>query len=237
LKQNNIDANELAAGVYFVIDSATDGIRPTFKDSINMKYTTRSMTDNSIIDQSTTPKHYALDSLLPAIRATLPEFQAGSKGRIFISSIYTPTNSNWIFQFHLTDVKDYQLKLDNAIIDDYLSAHSINAIRDASGLRFTVDTLRTGSKVNLADEVLVNYTAKTLSNGAVVDQGNSVSFFVSNLNLILGWRIGLQKMPEGSTFTFYMPSRLAYGADGNGTTIKPNANLIFTIKVLKVTHH
>jgi FKBP-type peptidyl-prolyl cis-trans isomerase len=234
LVQNNIVATKLGVGVWFTVDSVAEGIRPTFNDSIKMKYITRSLADNSILDQSTTPRHFVLDSLLPAIQIVLPEFPAGSKGRIFLPSDYTGT-SNWIFQFQLTDVKDYQLKIDNAIIDNYLSAHSINAVRDASGLRFTVDSLKTGSKVFLTDEVQVNYTAKNLSDGTIVDQGNSASFWVSNL--ILGWRIGLQRMPEGSVFTFYVPSSLAYGSIGNGTSIKPNANLIFTVKLSKVTHH
>jgi FKBP-type peptidyl-prolyl cis-trans isomerase len=236
LKQNNIGATEFPSGAWFIIDSAAEGIRPTFKDSIKLKYSARLLADNSILDQSTKPKHFVMDSLLTAIQVVLTEFQAGSKGRIFLPSAYT-RRDNWIFQFQLADVKDYQLKIDNAIIDSYLSTHSINAVRDASGLRYTIDTLKTGNKVFFNDEVLVNYVAKNLSNDATVDSGNSVFFQVSSLNLILGWRIALQKMQEGSSFTFYIPSRLAYGAQGNGNSIKPNTNLIFSIKVLKVIHH
>src|SRR4051812_10443589 len=86
LKQNNIGATEFPAGVWFIIDSAAEGIRPTFNDSIKLKYVTRSLADNSILDQSTTPRHFVLDSLLPAIQVVLSEFQAGSKGRIFLPS-------------------------------------------------------------------------------------------------------------------------------------------------------
>lgn len=236
LQKNNIAATEFPSGVWFIIDSAAEGIRPTFKDSIMLKYTARRLEDNSILDQRTTPKHFVLDSLLSAIQVVLREFQAGSKGRIFLPSYYT-SNGNWIFQFQLTDVKDHQLKIDNAIIDSYLSTQAINAVRDPSGLRFTVDTLKTGSKVFMSDEVQVNYTAKNLTSGSTIDSGNSVSLFVSSPTLILGWRIALQKMPEGSTFTFYIPSSLAYGPEGNGVSIQSNTNLIFTIKLLKVIHH
>ena len=229
-----IPATEFPAGVWFTIDSAAEGIRPTFKDSIKLKYTTKLLADNSIIGQSTTAQHFRLDSLLTAIQIVLGEFQSGSKGTIFLPSDYT-TNGNWIFQFQLTDVKDYQLKLDNTIIDNYLSAHSINnAVRDASGLRYTMDSLKVGSNVTLRDEVLVNYTAKTMSDGIIIDHGNSVRLQLSNI--ILGWRIGLRKMTEGSTFTLYVPSSLAYGS-GSTSSIKPNSNLIFNITLLKVIHH
>jgi len=235
LKQNNIGATKLALGVWFIVDSATEGIRPTFNDSIKLKYTTRLMADNSIIGQVITPKHYVLDSLLGGIQIGLPQFQAGSKGRIFIPSFYGGGNANLIFEFHLTDVKDYQLKLDVAAIDSYMSMHSINAVSDISGLRFTVDTLVTGGSVQLEDDVQINYTAKNFSDGSVVDKGTSISFQSSGL--ILGLQIGLQKMPSGSTFTFYLPSSLAYGPYGNGRSIQPNTNLVFNVKLLKVTHH
>ena len=54
--------------------------------------------------------------------------------------------------------------------------------------------------------------------------------------MILGLQIGLQKMQEGSTCTFYVPSSLAYGPYGNGTSIKANQIMIFTIQLQKVTH-
>src|SRR5882762_4532498 len=88
LEQNNIWATKLALGVWFIVDSATEGIRPTFTDSIKLKYTTRLMVDNSILSQIITPKHLVLDSLLAGIQIGLPQFQAGSKGRIFIPSFY-----------------------------------------------------------------------------------------------------------------------------------------------------
>jgi len=193
------------------------------------------MADNSILSQIITPKHLVLDSLLAGIQIGLPQFQAGSKGRIFIPSFYGDGSANLIFEFHLTEVKDYQLKLDVAAIDSYISMHSINALSDMSGLRFTVDTLITGGRAYLEDDVQINYTAKNFSDGSVVDKGTSISFRSSDL--ILGLQIGLQKMPAGSTFTFYLPSSLAYGPFGNGRNIQPNTNLVFNVKLLKVTNH
>jgi FKBP-type peptidyl-prolyl cis-trans isomerase len=171
----------------------------------------------------------------------MPQFQAGSKGRIFIPSSYSTglrnlqVVANLIFEFQLNEVSDYQLTLDSTAIDTFLSVRSISAIKDKSGLRYTIDTLKGGATPRLRDEVRVNYIAKNFSDGVILDQGTSVSFPL--LNLILGWQIGLQKMPEGSTFTFYLPSSLAYGAYGNAATIKGNTILIFNVKLLAVTRH
>jgi len=241
LKQNNIAAVKMSQGIWFIIDSAGNGIRPNFSDSIKVRYSLKQLADLSLVSQSTQPKHFVLDSLLVGIQVALPEFQAGSKGRIFLPSFYSHgygylfSPSNLIYEFQLTEVKDYQLKFDTATIDTYLNIHSISAVKDKSGLRYSIDTLKTGVAPLLSDEVQVNYVAKNLSDGSTLDQGTSVTFPVSGL--ILGWQIGLQKMQEGSTFSFYVLSSLAYGPNGNGGMIKANTNLIFNVKLLKVIHH
>ncbi len=199
------------------------------------------MSDNSLVEQSAVPKHFVLDSLMLGVQDALPQFSVGSKGRIFIPSFYTDgfnilmSNSNVVFEFQLFDVKDHQLQSDTSSIATYLRIHSIKAEKDISGLRYTIDTLKAGARPSLTDEVQCNYTAKSFSDGTILDQGSSVTFSVASL--ILGWQIGLQKMQEGSTATFYVPSSLAYGPDGNGTLIKANQIMTFTIQLQKVIHH
>lgn len=241
LKEHSIAATKLPQGVWFIIDSAATGIRPTFNDSVKLTYTKRLLSDNSLVDQSMVPKHFVLDSLMLGVQDALPQFAVGSKGRIFIPSFYTNgygilnSTSNVVYEFQLFEVNDHQLKLDTAAIANYLSIHSIKAQKDVSGLRYTIDTLKTGDKPSLKDEVQCSYTAKNFSDGSVLDQGSSVSFPLTSL--ILGWQIGLQKIPAGSTATFYVPSSLAYGPNGNGTTIKANQIMIFTIQLQKVIPH
>src|SRR5258708_4493352 len=235
LNEHSIAATKLLQGVWFVIDSAAQGIRPTFSDSIKLKYSMKLLTGNTVVDQSTTAKHFVLDSLLSGIQIALPEFGVGSRGRIFIPSYYgygniirgsIPANSNLVFEFSLSDVKDYQLKLDTIAIDSYLSSHGITSFnKDISGLRYTIETLGTGARPSLTNQIQVNYTATTMSNSIVVDQGSSTVLKMSAS--ILGWQIGMQMFPEGSSITLYIPSRLAYGPNGfttNTTIIKPNEN-------------
>jgi FKBP-type peptidyl-prolyl cis-trans isomerase len=241
IRQNGIAATKLPQGVWFIIDSASTGIRATFNDSVKLKYSKRLMNDNSLVEQSSIPKHFVLDSLMLGVQNALPQFPAGSKGRIFIPSFYTNgygilnSTSNVVFEFQLTEVKDQQLKSDTSAIETYLSIHSIKAEKDVSGLRYTIDTLKVGDKPSLKDVIQCNYTAKNFSDGNILDQGSSVSFPLTGL--ILGWQIGLQKMQAGSSATFYVPSSLAYGPNGNGTSIKSNQIMIFNIQLQKVIHH
>jgi len=63
------------------------------------------------------------------------------------------------------------------------------------------------------------------------DSGDTVSFPLSGV--IPGWTEGLQLMPVGSTYMFYIPSNLAYGSRATGP-IPANSTLIFKVELLEV---
>lgn len=104
-----------------------------------------------------------------------------------------------------------------------------------SGLQYEVLTEGTGVKPAATDQVEVHYTGK-LVDGTVfdssVDRGVPATFGVTQV--IPGWVEALQLMPEGSKWRLFIPSQLAYGPQGAGGVIGPNATLIFDVELLKV---
>lgn len=103
-----------------------------------------------------------------------------------------------------------------------------------SGLQYKVITMGTGAKPSATSKVTVKYKG-TLIDGTVFDStdnngGEPISFGLNQV--IKGWTEGLQLMPTGSKFIFYIPSELAYGDQGAGGVIPGGATLIFEIELL-----
>ena len=104
-----------------------------------------------------------------------------------------------------------------------------------SGLQYTVITDGTGVKATAKNQVKVHYTG-TLIDGTVFDssvnRGEPATFGVTQV--ISGWVEGLQLMSKGAKYRFFIPSNLAYGAQGAGKLIGPHATLVFEVELLEI---
>lgn len=109
-----------------------------------------------------------------------------------------------------------------------------SVITTESGLQYEVITLGDGPMPNETSTVSVFYEG-TLLDGTIFDgnfdSGEPISFSLNGV--IAGWTEGLQLMPAGSTYKFYIPSNLAYGARDQGP-IPANSTLIFKVELLEV---
>jgi len=100
-----------------------------------------------------------------------------------------------------------------------------------SGLQYKVITEGKGAKPTTADQVRVSYKGTTI-NGEVFD--SSESFVTEVTRVIRGWVEGLQLMPVGSKYVFYIPYELGYGEQGAGENIPPYATLIFEVELFEI---
>ncbi len=103
-----------------------------------------------------------------------------------------------------------------------------------SGLQYKVIEMGDGPKPAASDRVTVNYRG-TLLDGEEFDssyaRNQPMTFQLDQV--IPGWTEGVQLMPVGSKFMFYIPPNLAYGPNGGGP-IGPNATLIFEVELLSI---
>ena len=95
----------------------------------------------------------------------------------------------------------------------------------------------TGVEAGPGKSVSVNYTG-TLTNGVVFDssfaRNEPITLTLGAGQVIPGWEQGLQGMKVGGTRVITIPSELAYGAQGAGSQIPPNATLVFQLELLGV---
>lgn len=104
----------------------------------------------------------------------------------------------------------------------------------ASGLQYQVVTQGKGALPAATDQVKVHYRG-TLIDGTEFDSSysrNEPTQFGLN-QVIKGWTEGLQLMPVGSKYKFFIPSDLAYGESGP-PSIGPNQALIFEVELLEI---
>ncbi|GAB3539096.1 macrophage infectivity potentiator Mip [Pontibacter brevis] len=104
-----------------------------------------------------------------------------------------------------------------------------------SGLQYQVLQEGTGKSPSASDTVTTHYHG-TLIDGTVFDSSyerNQPATFPVN-GVIAGWTEALQLMKEGSKWRLFIPSNLAYGAQGAGDAIGPNSTLIFDVELLSV---
>ena len=120
--------------------------------------------------------------------------------------------------------------------DDFLAKNkSKSGVKvTASGLQYEIIKAGNGPKPKATDTVKVDYTGTKIDGtkfDSSVDRGQPATFPLSGV--IPGWTEGMQLMPVGSEFKFYIPAKLAYGERGPGA-IGPNATLIFDVKLISI---
>lgn len=102
-----------------------------------------------------------------------------------------------------------------------------------SGLQYLVLTEGTGAKPGPRSSVTCHYHG-TLIDGTVFDssvrRGQPATFPLDRV--ISGWTEGLQLMPAGSKWRFFIPPQLGYGDRQVSAQIGPNSTLIFDVELI-----
>lgn len=116
------------------------------------------------------------------------------------------------------------------------NAKKPNIITTASGLQYEVLTPGTGTvSPKSTDNVTVHYKGTTIDGkefDSSYSRGEPATFPLNRV--IAGWTEGVQLMKEGAKYRFFIPSELAYGEQGAGRAIGPNATLIFDVELIKI---
>ncbi len=137
---------------------------------------------------------------------------------------------------------DLQVAKDKEEIKKYLKENKIEGYQETKlGVFVKIHNPGTGNLIDSGNFVSVKYHGMKWS-GKVFDSNIDSSFGRSPLldftvevsPMIKGFADGIKQMRKGTEATIYIPSALAYGAEGNPPLINPNEKVIFEIKVVDV---
>ena len=114
----------------------------------------------------------------------------------------------------------------------------MSTITTPSGLTIEDTVLGEGAAAAAGRDVVVHY-AGWLADGTQFDSSKEkqepFEFTLGKKEVIDGWEEGLSGMKVGGTRKLVVPPQLAYGEEGAGDTIPPNATLTFEVELLSVS--
>lgn len=106
-----------------------------------------------------------------------------------------------------------------------------------SGLRYKILQNGDGKQATKGAMVSVHYKGQLLD-GTVFDSSykrkQPINFAIGVGQVIPGWDEGIQLLKVGDKARLVIPSDLAYGTQGAGGVIPPNATLIFDVELMNV---
>jgi len=114
----------------------------------------------------------------------------------------------------------------------------MSSITTASGLTIEDTVIGKGAAAAAGRDVVVHY-AGWLSDGTQFDSSKEkqdpFEFTLGKKEVMDGWEEGLSGMKVGGKRKLTVPPALAYGEEGAGDTIPPNATLTFEVELLSVS--
>lgn len=127
--------------------------------------------------------------------------------------------------------------LPKANIAPATSTASVSSTNQNQNLKVEILQQGTGEGAKSGDYVTVNYVG-TLADGtkfdSSIDRGQPFSLTLGQNSVIRGWELGLIGMKAGEKRKLTIPPELAYGAQGAGGAIPPNATLTFEIDMISI---
>jgi peptidylprolyl isomerase len=155
-----------------------------------------------------------------------PELAYGEQG----AGEVIPPNATLIFDVELVDIlpgsPDAPAEVEEA---DYVTT--------SSGLKYHDIEAGDGPSPATGQNVVVHYTGWLLDGtkfDSSLDRGEPFTFSLGAEKVIPGWDEGLATMKVGGRRQLVIPPRLAYGEQGAGGVIPPNATLVFEVELLEI---
>lgn len=112
-----------------------------------------------------------------------------------------------------------------------------DTLTTSTGLKVLMTEKLNGEKPVAGDLVTVHYDGKLMDDSTFdssYKRGKPFSFVLGTGQVIPGWEEGIAMLGKGDKATLVIPPALAYGAQGAGGVIPPNATIKFHVELVDV---
>ena len=152
-------------------------------------------------------------------------------------TLFTPEQADMIVRTQMQKMSMKKILPNIEACNNFLTenAKKQGVIQTTSGLQYEVLQMGTGPKPADTNMVKVHYEGFLLNGkkfDSSRDRGEPAQFQLNGV--IKGWTEGVQLMPVGSKFKFYIPYQLGYGEQGAGGDIPGGSLLIFEVELLEI---
>lgn len=134
------------------------------------------------------------------------------------------------YEAYMAELAKANADIAKAFLEENGKREGVTTLPSGVELEIVMEDSELGATPTESDSVIVNYELR-LINGAVIDQGQNVTFSLGSL--IPGFVDACVNMKVGQTAIAYIPPELGYGENAPDQ-IGPNALLIFTIQLIGI---
>ncbi|UCG27170.1 MAG: FKBP-type peptidyl-prolyl cis-trans isomerase [Bacteroidales bacterium] len=120
------------------------------------------------------------------------------------------------------------------LLQEFIENNNISISPTVSGLYYIETETGTGNQPQSGETVAVHYTG-WLMDSTMFDSSAGEAPFTFTLGVgyvIPGWDEGIVLMKRGGKASLIIPSWLAYGSEGAGSSIPPYSTLLFDVELL-----
>lgn len=239
-----LDMNTTDSGLQYFIEEKGSGAVPQEGDVVQVHYTGK-LADGTIFDNSyeyERPLTFAVGKgmVIPGWDEGIGLLSVGSKAKLIIPPALAygefgaggviPPNATLYFEVELLDILPGSPESPTKVAEaDYTTT--------VSGLKYFDFAEGDGPLPEDGQVVSVHYTG-WLEDGSKfdssLDYGTPFIFPVGQKYVIPGWDEGIASMKVGGKRQLVVPAELAFGDEGAGEVIPPDATLIFEVELLEI---
>ncbi len=226
IQANNLNAQQTASGVYYVVLDTQESTRsPERGDLLTLNIEGGYLDGSTITTENPIVRFpYQADIINIQVEDVLSLFKEGDKVKIFIS------NGNPVVFY---DIEIQKIRSEDEQIADYITENELEVEVTNSGLHYVIEEEGTGNNPIQGNFVRVNYRLFDMQN-RLLDSSNSAGFsFTLGSGVITGFSEAVALLKQGGAGRFILPSSIAYGIQGT-RSILPYSPLVFEIELISV---